>query len=283
VLLNKGVALWHVTTIVALSFYGVNVNLWYLWLVFPHDIHKSLPGIPETGYNAGDMSFRDRNILTQTQKETLDAIKRYIAVAGKSPTLEELAEKLGVKLPTVADRVRVLLRKGYLYRSGREWRNLRVNDHAFSEESRMVSVPLTFSVGADNMAVFAEYEFGQFMQIPKRMLDGRRNVFSVRVVGSSMRDAGIPDGSFVLAEESDLSEAKTGDLVIAILGEMIVLKRFVRASTGIILEPQNTDARYQPIFVQPNDDSFKIIGKYIDVIRVEREDDEEWEIVPEGN
>lgn len=223
------------------------------------------------------MAPRDRKILTTTQTETLEVLRRYISLHHQSPTLQELAEILGVKLPTVVDRIRALLKKGYVTRGVQGWRNLQIVTR--SNENRLVAVPLAVSVGADNMSVFAEYEFGQYMQVQEQLLDGHREVFAVRVLGDSMRDAGIANGSFVLAETAELSQVRNGEMVIAIVGDMIVLKRITRTGNMILLEPQNDSGEYSPIVITGDRDDFKVIGRYIDVIPASEPDSDEVQFV----
>jgi repressor LexA len=228
----------------------------------------------ETELNYIYMGPRDRKILTQTQTDTLEALSRYISIHHQSPTLEELAQILKIKLPTAVDRIRGLIKKGYVVRSSRRWRNLIIAGARSAE--RMINVPLAFSVGADNMSVFAERDFGQYMQVQESLLDCHRNVFAVRVIGESMHDAGISDGSFVLAEDAQLSEVSNGQKVIAIIGDNIVLKRITKTSDAIILEPQNASGNYSPIVITEGRDDFRVIGRFIDVIPMKEPEEDIW-------
>lgn len=224
------------------------------------------------------MPRKDRNILTKVQQVTLEALRKYIAENKQSPTLAELAVLLKIKLPTVSDRVRALVKKGFVIKTQHKWRNLEINERKPFSGGRVVQIPLVASVGADNMTVFAQHEFGQFLNVDQSLLKGHRDVFSVRAIGNSMRDADIFDGDYVLAEYASFAEVKSGDLVIAILGEMAAVKRIQLGATSIVLHPENKSGKYHPHIITGDRDDFKIMGRVIDVLRFSEPDD--IEIVP---
>lgn len=226
------------------------------------------------------MAPRDRNILTKTQQETLEALRRWIEQKGQSPTLAELAGVLGIKLATVADRIRGLQKKGFVTRNSRKWRGLEITgESSLQFGSRLVNIPLVASVGADNMDIFAEQEFGQFLQVQEKLLGGHRDIFAVLVRGNSMKDAGIFDGDYILAESADFTNVASGEKVIAILGDMIVLKRIEKGNGSVILYPENNSGLYKPIVIADDREDFKVIGRLIDVLRFS--DPEDYRFVPE--
>ncbi len=219
------------------------------------------------------MPRKDKNILTKVQRVTLDALRHYIAEHKRSPTLAELAVLLKVKLPTVSDRIRALQKKGFVRKTPHAWRNLEVIDS--KSLGRTVHVPLIASVGADNMTVFAQHEFEQFLRVDEKLLNGHRDVFSVRAIGNSMRDADIFDGDYVLAEHASLEDVHTGDKVIAILGEMAVVKRIQIGKGSVVLHPENTSGRYHPHVITGDRDDFRVVGRVIDVLHFSESSDDD--------
>jgi repressor LexA len=227
------------------------------------------------------MPRKDSNVLTKTQKETLDAIQRYISSHGESPTLSELAEILGKELPTIADRVRGLRKKGFITKEPHKWRNLKIVDrHPIGSES-MVQIPMVASVGADNMAVFAQHEFDQFLQVQQKLLNGHHDVFAVRATGNSMRDADIFDGDYVIAEEASLDEVRSGDKVVAVVDDMAVVKRIEKSPRAIVLHPENKSGKYHPIIISGDSENFKVVGRVIDVLHFSEPEDIEF--IPVNN
>lgn len=221
-------------------------------------------------------------MLTKIQQETIDAISQYTRHRGQSPTLEELAGTLGVHVTSIADRIRALVKKGVVTREPHKRRSLRIVDRATSHVRRLVPVPMIASVGADNLNVFAEQQFHQFLRVEEGLLRGHHDVFAVQVKGNSMRDANIHDGDYVIAEEASLEEVKNGEKVIAVDGDMVVLKTIKKGADSIMLCPENKS--YQPILISGDREDFRIIGRFIDVIRFSLpNEEEEWVVEAEQN
>ena len=80
-------------------------------------------------------------------------------------------------------------------------------------------------------------------------LFARRPDYLLRVRGQSMRDAGILDGDLLAVQKA--SDAKSGQIVVARLGDDVTVKRLKRGRHGIELLPENPD--FQPIVVGPGD------------------------------
>ena len=83
--------------------------------------------------------------------------------------------------------------------------------------------------------------------------------FALTVRGDSMRDAGILDGDYVVAEQA--ATADDGDIVVAMIDEEATVKRLYREKAGVRLQPENPD--FQPIY----SDHASILGKVIAVLR----------------
>jgi len=72
--------------------------------------------------------------------------------------------------------------------------------------------------------------------------------FFMRVAGDSMTGAGIFDGDLLVVDRS--IEAKSGDIVVAILNGEFTIKRFRRSGTKIELVPENP--KYRKIILNEN-------------------------------
>jgi repressor LexA len=90
----------------------------------------------------------------------------------------------------------------------------------------------------------------------------RRPDYLLKVRGMSMRDAGIMDGDLLAVQKS--SEARSGQIVVARLGEDVTVKRFKRTRSGVELVAENPD--FKTIVVGAGD-AFAIEGLAVGLIR----------------
>ncbi len=214
------------------------------------------------------------NTLTEKQKRFYDALKNLMEKKGQSPTVAELVELMKFSSPrAVTQYLEALERKGLIERRRYERRGIRLR--AINGESDTVQVPVIASAGCDNVSVFAQRNFGDYVCVARDLLQGvnKDNVVCVKAVGDSMLDAGIKEGDYVLVEVTEAVESN--DLVVAIIDSFAVIKKLEVANNAIILNPVSSDPQYKPIIVNKN---FRIFGKVIDVIRVQAQN--EVEIVP---
>lgn len=202
-------------------------------------------------------------LLTGKQKRVLDNISLYIRAKGEPPTLEELRKNLGFRsIRTVVQYLDILERKGYVVRRRYARRNieLRPLDGSGRTET-LVSVPVVANVGCDDLSVFAQEQYDEFLQVDKKLADESGEIVAVRAVGDSMLDAGIQSGDYILVQFTD--NVKSGDRVAAIVGDMVTVKRLERREGVTILYPENKNPKYKPIVLR---EDFKIAGKVLCVI-----------------
>lgn len=203
--------------------------------------------------------------LTPAQEETLSFIKSFIKERGESPTVSEMREALKLRsLRSVTQRLESLERKGFISRDRYQHRNIRVLEAVVGYfSSDLIQIPVIASAGCDAMEVYAQDEFGEFIAVDRRLVGNKTSIAAIRAVGDSMEDAGIRDGDYVVVEVTD--QVANGDKVVAIIGNMAVIKQFNRVDEGlVILQPRNEGAGYAPIIVK--DEDSKIFGKVLSVI-----------------
>jgi len=87
----------------------------------------------------------------------------------------------------------------------------------------------------------------------------------LRVKGDSMRDEGIFDGDLVGVHRT--REARSGQIVVARIGDEITIKLLKIGKDTIRLLPRNPD--FAPIEIRPDDD-FAIEGLYCGLVRPNR-------------
>jgi repressor LexA len=88
------------------------------------------------------------------------------------------------------------------------------------------------------------------------------DLFALRVQGQSMKDRGILDGDLVVVRQQ--SYARTGDAVVALVGEDATLKTFRRTDEGVDLVPENPE--FNVLRVGPDDD-FSVLGVVVGLVR----------------
>jgi len=202
--------------------------------------------------------------LTPAQEETLSLIKSYIAKHGKSPTITELQKSLKLaSIRSVTQRLESLEKKGFIRRDRFQHRSIKVLENVSVYMAQdFIAVPVIASAGCDAMDVYAQDEFGEFIAVDKKLLGRATSVAAIKAVGDSMEDAGIKNGDFVVVEVTD--RVADGDRVVAIIGNMAVIKRYTTSGDYVVLQPENRGGNYHPIVVKEEDS--KIFGKVLSVI-----------------
>lgn len=222
------------------------------------------------------MMFNKRIILSQKQKETLDFIKSFINKSGDAPTISELGEGLKLNsLRSVTQRLESLVNKGFIKRDRFKHRGISiVDDRNIFAPSGTAQVPVIASAGCDAMAVYAQQEYDEYLSVESALLKPNQEIVAIRAVGNSMTDAGIHNGDYVLVEVTD--QVDTGDRVVAVIGDMAVIKRLKRVPGMVILNPESRTGGYAPIVMQ--DDS-RIFGKVLSVISASYREEDDIKII----
>ena len=88
---------------------------------------------------------------------------------------------------------------------------------------------------------------------------GSMLLFSLRVRGESMIEAGILDGDVIIARRTPVAE--NGQIVVAIVGDEATVKTFYKEKDFIRLQPENPSM--SPIIVK----DVAILGKVIGLFR----------------
>ncbi len=187
--------------------------------------------------------------LTPKQLRILQLIRDCRIRNGYSPTMQELADEIGVSKVTVFEHVEALIKKGALTRDPNKARSLSIADGiAVPDESRPLRFPLVGKIAAGYPIEKVEDRDELDLLDVVGPRPGRNGaLFALRVQGDSMRDEGILEGDYILVERTDT--ASNGERVVALLpnGET-TLKTFYREGDRIRLQPANPD--FQPIIVK---------------------------------
>ena len=178
--------------------------------------------------------------LTPKQLRILQLIRDWRVRRGFSPTMQELADEIGVSKVTVFEHVEALIKKGALVREPNKARSLSIAEGtAVPDESRPLRFPLVGRIAAGYpIEKVAEEDEIDLVEILGTDDDAPGSTFALRVQGDSMRDEGILDGDYVLVERTEV--AKNGDRVVALLPDgQTTLKTFFKEDDHIRLQPAN--------------------------------------------
>ena len=184
--------------------------------------------------------------LTLKQKEVLAYIEAEIGRNGSAPSLRQAAADLSVSHAAVARIIRTLEEKGYLRREGRYGRRIyllnRVREPAAVQRWRQVPIIGRITAG---LPLYAQQEWDGTLVVDRAVFRGE-HLFALRVLGDSMKDAGILDGDLAVCEPRQYAES--GEIVAVLInGEEATVKRFFLRKDHIELRPENpayTPMRY---------------------------------------
>ena len=197
--------------------------------------------------------------VTPRQLDILRLIRDFRSNRGFSPTMQELADRLGVSKVTVFQHLEALVEKGLIRKSRHKARSLALTNRVEFQDQHDQTLPLLgyIAAGAPIEAIQAD----QKLEVPSMFRKPGQN-FVLRVRGDSMLDEQIRDGDFVIVDSG--SQPKNGQTVVALLenGE-VTLKRFYREGTRIRLQPANE--AYEALYVPANE--LTVQGVVIGILR----------------
>jgi len=203
--------------------------------------------------------------LTAPQRKTLAEIQDWIVRHSMPPTVQELADALGIAPASAHDQVNQLVKKGFLKREPRRARSLSVVRQApANAPAQLVSIPILGTVVAGAPLLAEENVLGEVLVESKLIPAGRH--FALRVQGDSMKDAGMVENDLLIVRQQPAAE--NGDIVVALLNGEATVKRLSIQEHAIELRPENS--RYRPIVVDPDAD-LRVLGKVVAIRSVQSE------------
>jgi repressor LexA len=200
------------------------------------------------------------NEITESQRRTLCEIQDFIAHKKYAPSMQELADALGITPASAHELVGQLERKGYVQRESRKARSLAVLRPANEQATELVRVPLVGRVAAGPPNLAEQNVIGA-VDVESTVAK-RGRCFALRVKGDSMKGAGLLDGYVVIVRHQPVAE--NGDIVGALVDGESTLKRLYIRGDQIELRPENR--KYRPIVIDAGTE-MTIVGKVVAVRR----------------
>ena len=198
--------------------------------------------------------------LTEKQNVVLDFLKKSIATNGVPPTVREICKALNLSSPaTVQVHLNTLEDKGYIKKGESKNRAIKLLVDNEYEEKEIVDVPLLGKVTAGSPIEAIEMP-DEYFSLPAYLIPAKKEVFTLRVQGTSMIEAGIHDGDIVIVQKQDT--ARNGEIVVAMTEDNeVTLKTFYKEDGYFRLQPENSTM--DPIIL----DKVYIVGKAIGLYR----------------
>ena len=192
--------------------------------------------------------------LTDRQAEILEVIRRHIAETGWPPSRPELAKHLGIASTNgVFKHLAALARKGAIELVPNAARGIRIIAES--------GLALVGKVAAGSPVLAIENVLGRYPIDPS--LFNPRADYLLQVRGLSMRDEGILDCDWLVVHKTNA--AKSGQLVVARVGDDVTVKRLRIRGNKAELIPANPD--YQTLHLDLKRDRLDIEGVAVGVIR----------------
>ena len=173
--------------------------------------------------------------LTERQRDVLRFIEQRIEAEGVAPTLQEIATAFSFRSTASAQKhVAQLERKGFLRREKHQKRGLILPDSTPSALAP-AEVPLLGVVAAG--VPIESIPDDERIFVPTDLLRAGEH-YVLRVRGDSMIGEGVHDGDLVVVQRSET--AADGDMVVALVGGEVTLKRIYRErGSRVRLQPAN--------------------------------------------
>lgn len=206
----------------------------------------------------------EKSVLTKRQQQIFEFILLNIDKFGYPPSIPEVQEKFSFKSPNaVNDHLNALERKGHISRRPHKSRGIEILNHAsLKTDNNVTEMPIIGRVSAGT-PILAEENIEGTIFVDKSLARNSQGMFALRVKGTSMINAGILDGDFVLIRQQPTAEQ--GEMVVVLVEDEATVKKFYRDKNKIRLQPENDTM--EPIIIDPKESNVTIIGKVEGVIR----------------
>ncbi len=191
----------------------------------------------------------------------LTYLKNYQCQHGYTPSYREMQSYLDLKsVNTVDYYINKLINRGLIRKNPLKKRAIEIVDETkmLKNSMEMVRLPLLGKI-AGGQPIMAEENLIETYSISKNFFGTDQDLFLLKVVGDSMKDAGISNGDTIIAKVQNTAE--DGDIVVARLDSGTTVKKFYRERNGFRLQPQNP--LHFPIYTL----ELEILGKVIGVIK----------------
>ncbi|MBI4267641.1 MAG: repressor LexA [Chloroflexi bacterium] len=206
--------------------------------------------------------------LSARQQKIIEFIRSFWEDQRIPPTVRDIVNGCGVSSTSVVDyNLDILEKKGYIRRHSGVSRGIELLARLAHEH--YVQIPLVGIIAAGSPMpvpaadVWDTISTSETIDVTMDMIQGRRDVYALKVKGVSMIDALINDGDILLMQY--VNTVQDGDMAAVWLKaeKEVTLKKVYRDGKRIRLQPANSQVK--PIYTRP--DNVEIQGRVIAVVR----------------
>ena len=187
------------------------------------------------------MRSKDKGLLAEIEKYVCN----FTDSNGISPTMQEIANAVGVSKATVHRYITQLCEDGVIDYSGVR------SITSTKAKVQVVRVPVLGRI-ACGIPKFAEENIEEYVKLPVALF-GHGDFFLLRAYGDSMVEVGIEDGDLVLIRQQNYADR--GQIVVALVEDDATLKRYYP-------EPENNRVRLHP-------ENFRMEDIYVDSCQIQ--------------
>ena len=178
-----------------------------------------------------------RHKSTELMEKIQSYVENYYKEYRHSPSTTDIADAVGIARGTAYKYLVAMSDNGMIRYDGQQIST----EKTVKVQTEFTSVALLGSVSCGVPTLEEEYA-EEFISLPVSMF-GKGTFFMLRASGESMIDAGISTGDLVLVRKQ--SEAKDGDIVVALVENENTLKRYFvdTENNQIRLHPENKNMK----------------------------------------
>ncbi len=203
---------------------------------------------------------------SNTRQRILGFIGKFLNERGYAPTVRDIARGCNISTPSVVQyHLNMLEQQGHIRRDPEVFRSIQLVGRRREAPSR---VPLLGAIAAgrpipvptpDTWTNVPE----ETLQLTEEVTQGKKDVYALKVKGTSMIDAFVDDGDVVLLQQTGKVEDGEMAAVWLKLEQEVTLKKVYHEGGRIRLQPANREMK--PMYYQADD--VEIQGKVIGVLR----------------
>ncbi|HEY5563345.1 MAG TPA: transcriptional repressor LexA [Clostridiaceae bacterium] len=190
--------------------------------------------------------------------EIYEFIKKKLYEKGYPPSVREICDAVNLRsTSTVHGHLLRLEKRGFIRRDPTKPRAIELLKEKIMN-SELLNIPVIGKITA-GLPILAVENIEDTFSIPVNFLRSNNDLFILNVSGESMIDAGILNGDLAIIEKCDT--APNGQIVVALIGNDVTLKRIFVEEGHVRLQPENSTM--EPIIVP----DCKVIGKLVGIFR----------------
>jgi repressor LexA len=206
--------------------------------------------------------------LSAKQQKIVEFIRRFWKDYHYPPTVRDIVNGCNISSTSVVDyNLTILEKEGYIRRQSGISRSIELLSETIGDAVRRIPVIGLIAAGkpipVPSVESWDNTASAETIEVTEDVTRGKKDIYALKVKGSSMIDALINDGDLVLMQQTNTVENGETAAVWLKAEKEATLKKVYRERNRIRLQPANSSM--QPIYASP--DNVEIQGKVVAVIR----------------